>query len=126
MIELGKTAHIVGLFSMFESYLQDCLNTKHAFQEADRILTALNEINLLNDFQTYRKAINTLKHGYGNSYQSLLNNSNNLNFLIKTPNNPFFTVEGDVSGIHGYVKVDDKFINRCNEIMKEVCIKTLS
>jgi len=63
-------------------------------------------------------AINALKHGRGRSYDALLA-ENDLPFLIKRPDENFFT-EGDVSEVSILIQVDDQFVLGCAEVIQDV------
>lgn len=118
-LNLQRMIHAVGMFSIFEAYLQQVLNCKNGFKEAERILIQAGESSLKEDFHNSQLAINALKHGNGISYSLLINKLTTLKFSLSTPTNPSFE-EGDVSGIFGLVRVDDDFIENCLEIIKLV------
>jgi len=117
MIELQKTILVVGMFSLFEASLQDGLNCKNGFAEAEKRLAAANEAALAKRFNDFYLAINVLKHGRGASYNKLISRAKSgLPFEIKMPDQAFFE-EGDVSEIATLVLVDDAFVQNCAEII---------
>jgi hypothetical protein len=115
---LQKAITAVGMFSMFESILQDTLKCKDGFAEARRCLLAQNETTLAERFSHFFAAINVLKHGQGSSYQTLLQASQ-LPFRIERPGAPLF-VEGDATAITALVDVDDQFVLDCAQLIREV------
>lgn len=120
MVRLDKVIFAVGLFSVFEALLQDKLNCKNGFIEAENILKQSGETKLLQQFFDIKSAVNTLKHGHGPSYNVLLKKSGRtLTSQIKQPSIDFFN-EGDVSEVTSLIDVDDKFIQACVEIIEEV------
>src|SRR5690242_1952377 len=69
---LQKAITAVGMFSMFESILQDTLGVPDGFLEARRCLKVHKETVLRTRFDLFLAAVNVLKHGRGRSYQTLL------------------------------------------------------
>lgn len=123
-LNLQKMIHAVGLFSIFEAYLQQELACRNGFKEVELILGQAGEHDLKKDFHYCYLAINALKHGDGASYKGLISNISNLGFVVESTTTPTFE-EGDVSGIFGLVRVDDSFIENCLEVIEKVskCIK---
>lgn len=124
-LNLQKTIHAVGLFSIFEAHLQRSLNCKNGFKEAESILLQAGQQALKDEFHNYYLAINALKHGDGASYNNLVAKINSLDFVIDTPSTPVHE-EGDVTGVIGLVRVDDTFIENCLGVIEKVseCIST--
>jgi hypothetical protein len=108
----------VGMFSILESILQDRLKCNNGFTEARRCLKAKKEIALEKRFSQFYAAINVLKHGRGESYESLLKHKQ-LPFRIKHPGEAFF-FEGDASEVTTLVDVDDKFVMDCAQLIRDV------
>lgn len=119
MIQLQKAIMAVGMFSIFESIVQDGLDCSNRFVEVRKILEREGEDNLMNRFSHFMDAINVLKHGRGRSYDALLAEGDNLPFRIKHPGENFF-FEGDVSEITTLIEVDDQFVLGCAEVIREV------
>ena len=117
-IRLQKAIMAVGMFSMSESILQDRLKCNNGFTEARRCLKGQKKIALEKRFSQFYAAINVLKHGRGESYESLLKH-NQLPFRIKHPGSAFF-FEGDASEVTALVDVDDKFIMDCAQLIQDV------
>lgn len=120
MIQLQKAILAVGIFSIFESLLQDRLQVKNGFEEAVKILENHGKLVLKEKLSNYQKAINVLKHGKGSSYNTLLTNVEMVPFRIRKPRDHFF-FEGDVSEISTLIEVDDAFVLGCANIIREVC-----
>jgi hypothetical protein len=121
MIQLQKTIFSVGMFSIFESILQEGLGCKKGFDEAKKILDEEGELDIKTRFNNLILAINVLKHGRGHSYESLVVNAKSLPFKIKLPDEPFF-FEGDVSEVSTLIQVDDAFVELCGDIIREVTV----
>jgi len=121
MISLQKAVLAVGILSLFESMLQDGLQCKDGFREADNILIKQGETVLKDKFVNYRDAINVLKHGKGPSYNNLVAKAALLPFRIKLPHESFF-YEGDVSEIFTLIQVDDTFVQSCAAIVEQVSV----
>ncbi|MNR28378.1 hypothetical protein D3C85_1457000 [compost metagenome] len=64
-------------------------------------------------------AINVLKHGRGRSYNELVEKSGKLKFKVKMPGEHFFS-EGDVSEVATLVEVDDRFVQMCADVIRDV------
>lgn len=124
-LNLQKMIHAVGLFSVFEAHLQQSLNCKNGFKEAESILDQAGQQALKDEFHNFYLAINALKHGDGASYNKLVANISSLNFVVDTPTTPTYE-EGDVTGVVGLVRVDDAFIENCLRVIDKVsdCIAT--
>ena len=120
IIQLQKTIFIVGVFSLFESIIQDSLSCKDGFIEVKKILLDKGNNTLYNKFNDYYLAINVLKYGRGNSYNRLVDRSESLPFKIKLEDEYFFQ-EGDVSEIKTLIEVDDGFILECANLLVQVC-----
>ena len=118
-IKLQKAIIAVGMFSLFESMLQDGLSCRNGFEEAKKILVQAGYINLKNRFEEFICAINVLKHGKGKSYNELITKSSTLPFKIKLIGEDFFD-EGDVSEISTLIEVNDKFVLDCAELIENV------
>ncbi len=119
MIQLQKAIIAIGMFSLFESILQDGLSCKKGFEEAKKIIFKLGNIDLHNRFEYFISAINILKHGKGRSYDALITISDLLPFRIKLPNEVFFE-EGDISEINTLIVIDDKFVLDCARLIEEI------
>jgi hypothetical protein len=120
MIRLEKTILAVGIFSIFESMLQDRLKCVNGFVEAKDILKQKGDQELVSQFSDLELAINTLKHGRGRSYNSLVSKEGgSLPSKIKLPDENFLD-EGDASEITTLIDVDDKFIYSCIDIINQV------
>ena len=119
MIQLQKTITAIGMFSLFESILQDRLTCKNGFEEAKKILIQSGNDEINKRFEIFICAINVLKHGKGRSYDTLIAKSEVLPFKIKIPGEDYFE-EGDVSEISTLIEVNDDFILDCAKLIKEV------
>jgi hypothetical protein len=119
MVQLQKAIHTVGMFSMFEAILQDGLNCTDGFREAAQILDNEGEAALKERFEDLQMAINVLKHGKGRSYNALVAKAGNLRFRMKMPDEAFFA-EGDVAEVSTLIEVDDAFVLRCAEVIRDV------
>jgi hypothetical protein len=119
-IRMQKTILVVGMFSIFEAWLQSCLATENGFVKAKEILTQSGNSELLDKFIDLELANNALKHGRGRSYNALLaRNRGTLHVQIKQPGEVFFE-EGDVSEINTLINVDENFINHCVAVIEAV------
>src|SRR5215217_8668528 len=119
MIQLQKAILAVGMFSLFEALLQDRLNCKDGFREANDILDREGQTVLKERFNDLQLAINVLKHGRGRSYDVLVAKAGALRFRVKLPGEGCF-YEGDVSEISTLIEVDDRFVLSCAEVIQEV------
>jgi hypothetical protein len=119
MIQLQKVITVVGMFSIFEAMLQDDLACKDGFHGAMDILEKKGELSLKEQFGNLQLAINVLKHGRGRSYDALVAKATDLPFRVMRPGEYFFC-EGDVSEVSTLVEVDDVFVIRCAELIREV------
>jgi hypothetical protein len=119
MVQLQKVIFSVGMFSIFEANLQLGLKCDNGFQEAKNILINEKELVLKEQFDTLCKAINTLKHGYGPSYDALVKRVESLPFRIKLLDEDFF-FEGDVSEVSTLVYVDDAFVEYCSKLISDI------
>jgi hypothetical protein len=119
MIQLQKAILAVGMFSLFEAMLQDSLNCKNGFHEANDILDREGQAVLKERFNDLQLAINVLKHGRGPSYNALVAKAGALRFRVKMPGESCF-YEGDVSEVSTLIEVDDRFVLSCAEVIQEV------
>jgi hypothetical protein len=119
MIQLQKAIIAVGMFSLFESIIQEGLDCRNGFVEAKKILDKSGNIELANRFKDFINAINVLKHGKGRSYDMLVSTLGKLPFRIKLPGEYFFE-EGDLAEVSTFIEVDDKFVLQCAEIIEQV------
>ncbi|RMZ59838.1 hypothetical protein D1632_09515 [Chryseobacterium nematophagum] len=120
MIKLHKAIIAIGMFSLFESILQNAFGEEsYAFEEAKKRLGKLDKVELNKSFKYFNKAINVLKHGKGRSYDFLVENSNSLPFRIQLPNEAFFN-EGDVSEVVTLIDVDDRFVLDCAKLIEDI------
>ncbi|WP_405199086.1 hypothetical protein [Christiangramia sp. LLG6405-1] len=118
MIQLQKAILAIGMYSLFESILQQQLKCKNGFKKAKELLMSENKNELLNQFNVYYLAINVLKHGKGKSYETLISKTD-LPFQIKKENQYFFC-EGDVSEVSTLILVDNDFVIDCANIIEKV------
>ncbi|WP_313113361.1 hypothetical protein [Aequorivita sediminis] len=119
MIELQKTITAIGMFSLFESILQDRLNCNNGFEEAKKILIQSGNEKINKRFVIFICAINVLKHGKGRSYNTLVAESEILPFKIKFPGENYFE-EGDASEMSTLIDVNNDFILMCAKLIEEV------
>jgi hypothetical protein len=119
MISMQRVILTVGVFSIFEAYLQDRIGGGEGFAEARKRLRSADKGALDDRFGQFIAAINVLKHGRGRSYESLLSQIHTLPFRIKKPDEYFF-FEGDVSEIYTLVEVDSVFVQNCVELIHEI------
>jgi len=121
MVQLQKIISAVGMFSIFEAMLQDQLNCRDGFRGAAEVLTQKGDLDLQERFADLQLAINVLKHGRGRSYDALVSNAASLPFRVKQRNEDFF-YEGDVGEVSTLVEVDDAFVLRCADVIREVSV----
>ena len=119
MIQLQKAILAIGMFSLFDSILQEGLSCRNGFEEAKKVLVQRGKIELQNHLDNFICAINVLKHGRGRSYDALVSKSESLPFKIKLPGENFFD-EGDVSEVSTLIELDDKFVLNCAELIEQV------
>ena len=119
MIQLQKAFIAIGMFSLFDSILQEELSCGKGFEKAKKVLVQNGKIELRNRFNDFISAINVLKHGRGKSYDTLVKKSELLPFRIKLPGEYFFN-EGDISEVSTLIEVDDKFVLNCAELIEQV------
>jgi hypothetical protein len=119
MIQLQKAIIAIGMFSLFDSILQEGLSCRNGFEKAKTILVQNGKINLYYRFNDFICAINVLKHGRGKSYDTLVEKSGLLPFRIKLPRESFFD-EGDITEVSTLIEVDDKFVLNCAELIEQV------
>jgi hypothetical protein len=119
MIQLHRAVTAVGIFSLFESIVQDRLKCLDGFAAVRECLESASEVDLANRFSLFVYAINVLKHGHGRSYDALIDMGKNLPFRIKRPGEDFFS-EGDVSEIATLIEVDDRFVRDCADLIAQV------
>jgi hypothetical protein len=77
---LRRVILAVGMFSIFEAYIQDTIKSRGGFSGIKQFLYATKNVELASRFQTFVLAINVLKHGRGRSYEALLEMDDNLPF----------------------------------------------
>ena len=118
MIQLQKAIMAVGMFSIFDSILQENLGG-NGFVEASKVLKDHGEHAVDERFSDFQKAINVLKHGRGRSYDELVKKASELPFKVKLPDEAFF-FEGDVSEVSTLIQVDDQFILDCAAAIQTV------
>ena len=122
MINLQKTFFFIGVFSYYESLLQERLNSKNGFAEVKKILKNNNEFQLLEEFNELQCIVNVLKHGKGSSYNELLQKQKRkININIKHRNLNYFN-EGNVNEICSIIEVDDKFITKSVRLINAIAI----
>jgi hypothetical protein len=119
MIKLQKTIIAIGMFSLFESILQEALSCDNGFDEANKILNQSGNTDLKIRFEDFYLAINALKHGKGKSYNALVSKSRSLPFKVKLLEDDF-SDEADISEILTLVEVNDKFVLDCSLLIEEV------
>ena len=119
MIQLQKAILAVGMFSIFEASLQEGLCCSNGFGEAKKILDDEGKLDMKEDFDDLFLAVNVLKHGRGRSYDALIAKAEVLPFRIKLPDDSFF-FEGDVSEVSTLIEVDDAFVQRCGDVIRDV------
>ncbi len=114
---LQRAVVTVGMFSIFESLLQQRMNWVDTFAELRKYLLNHKEVSLYHRFDNYFKAINALKHGLGASHTNLLNRPN-LGFKVRSGGD-FFS-EGDVSEVGILIDVDDLFMREAANLVRDV------
>jgi hypothetical protein len=119
MIQLHRAVIVVGIFSLFESIVQDRLECDNGFVAVRECLEREGEVDLGKLFSLFVYAINVLKHGRGRSYDALVAMGTDLPFRIKRPGEDFF-FEGDVSEVATLVEVDDRFVQECTDLITQV------
>lgn len=119
MLQLQKAIIATGMFSLFDSILQERLSCRNGFEEAKKTLIQKGKVELHDRFYDFVCAINVLKHGRGRSYEALVAKSEFLPFRIKLSGESFFS-ESDVSEISTLIVVDDKFVLNCAELIVQV------
>ncbi|MCF4165855.1 hypothetical protein L2U69_09395 [Zavarzinia compransoris] len=109
----------VGIFSLFESRMQQHIPQGSFFGQLKQRLNAAGRNNLAERLHSYYLAVNVLKHGQGDSYNQLLNIPN-LPFEVKRPGDSFFD-EGDISEPEGLVNVTSQgFFGGLIDTLEEV------
>jgi hypothetical protein len=119
MTQFHRAVIAVGMFSIFESIVQDRLECRDGFATVRECLEREGEIDLNNRFSLFVYAINVLKHGRGRSYDALIAIGTDLPFRIKRPGEDFFS-EGDVSEVATLIEVDDAFVRDCAALIAQV------
>jgi len=119
MIQLQKSILAIGMFSLFDSILQQELSCENGFIEAKKLLLHNNKVALHDNFNDFLNAINVLKHGRGRSYNELFTKYESLPFRLKLPTENFFD-DGDVSEVATLIEIDDKFVLTCAKVIEEV------
>lgn len=117
MLRLQKAILVVGMFSLFESLLQDQQKWREPFKELTAYLIEHGEAELAGKIVEYDLAINVLKHGKGRSYEKLLTMRAALEFKVGEPAQPFD--EGDISEVAVLVDADDRFVRRSAELIEQ-------
>lgn len=118
MLRLQRAVLAIGMFSLFESLLQDSMSWNKPFDDLQAFLKKQQEDALARNIENYFLAINVLKHGEGRSYDTLLQRIDELDFTVKAKEQPFFD-EGDVSEVSVLVDANDVFVKRCAELIQE-------
>jgi hypothetical protein len=119
MIRLHRTIIAIGIFSLFESIVQDRLECHDGLAAVRECLDRAGELNLGNRFSLFVYAINVLKHGRGRSCDALIAVSADLPFRIKRLHKGFFS-ESDVSEVATLIEVDDRFVRDCADLISQV------
>jgi hypothetical protein len=119
VIRLQRAVLAIGMFSLFESLLQDHMKWSKPFEELGKFLCEHLEQALARIFENYVLAINVLKHGEGRSYRELLNRLSELDFSVKPKDQAFFS-EGDVSEVNVLVDANEAFVRRCASLIEQV------
>lgn len=117
MLRLQRAILVIGMFSLFEALLQTAMNWKNALEELDKYMRVQGAIALADKIADYKLATNVLKHGEGRSHRELLSRATLLEFEVRAKGD-FFS-EGDVSEVGILIDVDDKFVQRCAELIEE-------
>ena len=115
---LQRSVLAIGVFSIYESLLQDEFGWSEPFTELSAVLCGEERDELSDTFGDYLKAINVLKHGLGRSHNMLVAKSEVLDFDIK-PNYESFFEEGDVSEGQQLIDVGNEFVTRCIELIEQ-------
>jgi hypothetical protein len=118
MIQLHRAVIAVGIFSLFESIVQDRLECDNGFAAVRECLERQGEVDLGKRFSLFVYAINVLKHGRGRSYDALIAVGADLPFRVKRPGEDFF-FEGDVSEVATLIEVDDRFVRECTDLIAQ-------
>lgn len=122
MIQLHRAVVAIGIFSLFESVVQDRLTCRNGFAAVRECLERSGEIDLGNRFSLFVLANNVLKHGRGPSYDALIAmRAADLPFRMKQPGEDFFS-EGDVSEVATLIEVDDRFVRGCAGLVAEIAV----
>lgn len=119
MIQLHRAIVTVGMFSIFESIVQDRLECQSGFAAIRECLKREKENALDGRFAIFVHAINVLKHGRGRSYDALVAMEGDLPFRIRRPDENFFS-EGDVSEVATLIEVDDQFVRDCAALIAQI------
>lgn len=119
MVQLKKAISAVGIFAMFDAEIQVRLKCRDGFSEANQRLDAAGNGELRDLFVKLQQAINVLTHGRGSSYDSLVAAASALPFRVKLPDKAYFN-EGYVSEISILIRVDDKFVLLCADVISQV------
>jgi hypothetical protein len=119
---LQRSVIAIGVFSIYESLLQDELGWDEPFNELITLLDIKGHNVLSGKFGDYRRAINVLKHGLGRSHDQLINKSEELlEFKVK-PNYESFFEEGDVSEGQPLIDVGTEFVTRCFDLFEDTLV----
>lgn len=118
MLQLQNAIVAIGIFSLFESFMQGHFMVGHSISHIKEVLKR-TQPELLKEFEMYRMAINVLKHGRGTSHDQLLQCRDRLPFQLREYHEePFF--EGDVSEIATLIQVDDMFLLDASRVISAV------
>lgn len=119
IVKYQKAIFVIGIFSMFDSQLQECFGCKNGFKTTGEFLKNREHYDLENKFRLYILAINVLKHGHGRSYDALKAKNESLPFKLNFSERTI-SEEGDISLISTLIDVDDKFVKNCGQIINEI------
>ena len=117
IIRLQRTILVIGIYSLFESLLQDEMRWDQPFDRLAECLKSKGHEALADRFHKYRLAMNVLKHGEGPSYKLLRKESADLEFQVKKNADEFF-FEGDVAEGQPLICVDNAFVEHFAEIVE--------
>lgn len=119
MFQLHRAVIAIGIFSLFESMVQDRLECRDGFAAVRECLDRAAEADLGNRFSLFVCAINVLKHGRGRSYDTLIGKGADLPFRIKPLGGDLLS-EGDVSEVTTLIEVDDLFVRECANLITRI------
>jgi len=113
MLRLQKAVLAIGMFSLFESLLQEAMGWKNPFSELEGYLKARQKAELAKSIGDYVLAINALKHGEGRSYRALLEKRTDLEFAVRPEDNSEYFDVGIL------IDVNETFVRRCASLIQE-------